>query len=92
MSILIVILIIYVAISLSFYFLQHLFFFRPEILPQALDQTEGRCELPFLYRELFRPRDHHRSGGKEEAGPAGRRIGGQHVIAAAAWREMSHDE
>ena len=49
MSILIVILIIYVAISLSFYFLQHLFFFRPEILPHDF---KYQYSFPFEEKQL----------------------------------------
>jgi pimeloyl-ACP methyl ester carboxylesterase len=46
MSILIVILIIYVSITLLFYFLQHLFFFRPEILPH-----DFKYQYPFPFEE-----------------------------------------
>ena len=46
MNILLVILIIYAGIVIAFYFLQHLFFFRPEILPH-----DFKYEYPFPFEE-----------------------------------------
>ncbi len=58
-NLLLILLTIYVLICLIFYFLQHYFFFRPEILPQH-----------FLYKYEFPHKEHHfemADGGKVNA-------------------------
>ncbi len=46
MTLLIVLAVVYVSISLIFYFLQHFFFFRPEILPR-----DFKYQYPFPFEE-----------------------------------------
>ncbi len=57
--VLIILLLAYIIISLVFYFFQHLFFFRPEILPQHFNY-----KYPFPFEELD---FHMEDGGKINA-------------------------
>src|SRR5688572_21108354 len=52
MSIFIVILIVYVSLSLAFYFLQHFFFFRPETLPHDF---KYQYSFPFEEKQFDLP-------------------------------------